>query len=570
MKNNSLKTLYYYLKEERKLLFLFLTVRIFMTTIDIYSPLLVKNLIDKAVSNKNMELLIKFSIALIILYILRFISAVNSQANGKLLGTRIRQSMRNRLVKKILNQPVNFFKTHKRGDIISRVMGDLDSVSTLCHRGLEDFIFSVVTITVSIVIMFMFNLNLSLIALIPLPFTLIFVYRENRKMKEGHRKVRKNNGILSATLLDILRTIFFLKDNTLEEVAVQKFFVKNDELVESEKKNIVPSSLIASGVTFYSNITQLVIILVGGYLYIKGSVTMGIILSFILLVDRFRLRIMRMVGLVDIYQKGMSGIRRFNEFIALDDRKDGDLELDERIETIKFENVGFRYGDRVVLKGMNLEIKKGDRVAFVGESGIGKTTTASLLKRASIATNGKIYINGKNIERIKFKSYLDRVGIVDQNDYILSDSIIDNITIVKDNYSESDLKRALDKAYIYDMIDRFENGERTEIGESGVEISTGQKQKIAMARIFLKNPDVLILDEATNAMDIINEKAILTNLKEEFSEGIIIAITHRLSILEDFNKVYLLGDEGIIEEGSFKELMERKERFYKLYHGIRG
>lgn len=570
MKNNSLKTLYYYLKEERKLLFLFLTVRIFMTTIDIYSPLLVKNLIDKAVSNKNMELLIKFSIALIILYILRFISAVNSQANGKLLGSRIRQSMRNRLVKKILNQPVNFFKTHKRGDIISRVMGDLDSVSTLCHRGLEDFIFSVVTITVSIVIMFMFNLKLSLIALIPLPFTLIFVYRENRKMKEGHRKVRKNNGILSATLLDILRTIFFLKDNTLEKVVVQKFFVKNDELVESEKKNIVPSSLIASGVTFYSNITQLVIILVGGYLYIKGSVTMGIILSFILLVDRFRLRIMRMVGLVDIYQKGMSGIRRFNEFIALDDRKDGDLELDERIETIKFENVGFRYGDRVVLKGMNLEIKKGDRVAFVGESGIGKTTTASLLKRASIATTGKIYINGKNIERIKFKSYLDRVGIVDQNDYILSDTIIDNITIVKDNYSESELKRALEKAYIYDMIDRFENGERTEIGESGVEISTGQKQKIAMARIFLKNPDVLILDEATNAMDIINEKAILTNLKEEFSEGIIIAITHRLSILEDFNKVYLLGDEGIVEEGSFKELMERKERFYKLYHGIRG
>lgn len=569
MKKTSFGTLIYYLKKESKLLILFLSVRLAMTAIDVYSPLLIKNLIDDALPSKNINLLLKFSIVLIILYILRLIFAVNSQANGKLMGSKIKQNMRNDLLKKLLNQPSEFFKKNQSGDLISRVINDLDSVSTLCHRGLEDFIFSVITIIASIIIMMDFDLKLSLITLFPLPLTLIFVYRENKKMKLGHRNVRKNSGLLSANLHDILRTIFFLKDNNLEGYAQKRFFEKNDTLLESEKKNMTPSSLIVSGVTFYSNITQLIIILAGGYLYIKDGVTMGIILSFLLLVDRFRLRIMRMVGLVDIYQKGISGVNRFTEIINLNDRADGDIPLIEPITSIEFKNIGFFYDEKSILQNFNLKIEKGEKIALVGESGIGKSTTAALLKRALLPTSGEILINDIPLNKITFKTYLERLGIVDQSDYIINGSLIDNITLVKENCTDEELNFAIEKSYVYEIFDKFPQKEDTIIGEGGVHVSSGQRQKIAMARLFLKSPDLILLDEATNALDIINEKSILKNIKEIYDDRIVIAITHRLSILEDFDKIYVLGDDNIIESGSFNELLELKGKFYRLYHGIR-
>ncbi|MCQ9627374.1 ABC transporter ATP-binding protein [Cetobacterium somerae] len=569
MKKTSFGTLIYYLKKENKLLLLFLGVRLAMTAIDVYSPLLIKNLIDDALPSKNIDLLLKFSIILIILYILRLFFAVNSQANGKLMGSKIKQSMRNDLLKKLLNQPSEFFKKNQSGDLISRVINDLDSVSTLCHRGLEDFIFSVITIIASIFIMIDFDLKLSLITLFPLPLTLIFVYKENKKMKAGHRSVRKNSGLLSANLHDILRTISFLKDNYLEGYAQKRFLEKNDTLLESEKKNMIPSSLIVSGVTFYSNITQLIIILAGGYLYIKDGVTMGIILSFLLLVDRFRLRIMRMVGLVDIYQKGISGVNRFTEIINLNNRIDGDIPLTDPITSIEFKNIGFSYDEKSILQNFNLKIEKGEKIALVGESGIGKSTTASLLKRALLPTNGEILINNIPLNKITFKTYLERLGIVDQSDYIINGSLIDNITLVKENCTEDELNFAIEKSYVYEIFDKFPQEENTIIGEGGVHVSSGQRQKIAMARLFLKNPDLILLDEATNALDIINEKSILKNIKEEYNDRIVIAITHRLSILEDFDKIYVLGDDNIVESGSFKELLKLEGKFYRLYHGIR-
>ncbi|MBC2851119.1 ABC transporter ATP-binding protein [Cetobacterium sp. 8H] len=569
MKKTTYRTLLFYLKKEKRLLFLFLSVRLFMTAIDIYSPLLIKNLIDNALPSKDINLLLKYSIILVLLYILRLGMAVNSQANGKLMGSTIKESMRNDLIKKLMNQPLEFFKTNKSGDIISRVISDLDSVSTLCHRGLEDFIFSVITISASIFIMIDFDLKLSVITLLPLPLTLFFVYKENKKMKSGHRSVRKNSGILSASLHDILRTISFLKDNYLEKFAEDRFLKKNHDLLESEKKNMIPSSLIVSGVTFYSNITQLIIILAGGYLYIKDGITMGIILSFLLLVDRFRLRIMRMVGLVDIYQKGVSGVSRFADIISLEDQKDGTFELNNKIQSIEFKNISFSYDNRMILKDFNLKISSGEKIALVGESGIGKSTTASLLKRSLLPTSGEITINGTSLQDITFKSYSSKLGIVDQSDYILNTSLIENITIVKEDYTDEELKLSLSKSYVDEIFEKFPEGENTLVGEGGVHVSSGQRQKIAMARLFLKNPDLILLDEATNALDIINEKSILKNIKEQYNDRIIIAITHRLSILEDFDKIYVLGEDNIVESGSFEELIKLKGKFYKLYNGIR-
>lgn len=569
MKKNSFNILLYYLKKQKKLVLLFLVVRLAMTTIDIYSPLLIKNLIDKTLPSKNIHLLFYYSIILVVLYIIRMFFAVNSQINGKFMGAKIKQNMRDDLVEKIFNQPSEFFKKRKSGELISRVISDLESVSILCHRGLEDFIFSVVTIFASVIIMFDFNVKLSIVTLLPLPITLIFVYNENLKMKKGYRKIRKNAGHLSSTLHELLRTIPFLKDNYLEKYAKNSFYKQNSTLLQSEKKNMLSSSLLVSGVTFYSNITQLIVILAGGYLYMKNESTMGVILSFLLLVDRFRLRIMRMVGLVDIYQKGVSGVSRFVELINLSNRKDGDFSLNEEIHTIEFQNISFSYDNKSILQNFNLKCSKGDRIAIVGESGIGKSTTASLLKRALTPTDGKILINGISLNSLTFESYLKHIGVVEQKDYILSDSILNNITIVNENYTQKELNFAIKNSYIYEVFNKFPTGKNTIIGEGGVHISSGQSQKVAIARLFLKNPDLILLDEATNALDIINETSILNNIKDVYKNKIIVAITHRLSILKDFNKIYVLHDGNIVESGTFEELLSLKNRFYRLYNGIR-
>ncbi|WP_297404256.1 ABC transporter ATP-binding protein [uncultured Cetobacterium sp.] len=569
MNKQSFSKLYFYLKKEKKYLFLFLIIRLLMTSIDIYSPLLIKSLIDKALPFKNITLLFHYSIILIILYIFRLIFAINSQVNGKLMGSKIKQNMRVDLTKKILKQPHNFFKTNNSGDLISRVISDLDSISTLCHRGLEDFIFSFITIFSSIFIMFDFSYKLTIISLIPLPLILIFVYRENLKMKKGYRTIRKNNGLLTSSLHDILKTIFFLKDNHLENSALNDFSKTNITLFQSEKSNMLPSSLLVSSVTFYSNITQLVIILAGGYLYIKDSLTMGVILSFLLLVDRFRLRIMRMVGLIDIYQKGVSGLHRFTEILDIPDLPDGNIEINSDIKNIEFKNISFSFNDTLILKDFNLKIKQGEKIAIVGKSGIGKSTTANLLKKSIIPLKGEILINNIPLNSIKTESYLNKLGIVDQGEYILNKSIIDNIKLVKENATEKDLYFAFEKSYLNEIINIFKEKENTLIGEKGVFLSSGQKQKIAMARLFLKNPDIILLDEATNALDIINETSILNNIKEVYKNKTIIAITHRLSILKDFDKIYVFDKNNIIEEGTFSQLIEKKEYFYNLYNGIR-
>ncbi|MEG1450002.1 MAG: ATP-binding cassette domain-containing protein, partial [Cetobacterium sp.] len=214
-------------------------------------------------------------------------------------------------------------------------------------------------------------------------------------------------------------------------------------------------------------------------------------------------------------------------------------------------------------------ISSGEKIALVGESGIGKSTTASLLKRSLLPTSGEITINGTSLQDITFKSYSSKLGIVDQSDYILNTSLIENITVVKEDYTDEELQFSLSKSYVDEIFEKFPEGKNTLVGEGGVHVSSGQRQKIAMARLFLKNPDLILLDEATNALDIINEKSILKNIKEQYNDRIIIAITHRLSILEDFDKIYVLGEDNIVESGSFEELIKLKGKFYKLYNGIR-
>lgn len=559
-----LNRIIYYYKKERKLLTYFLVSSFIVTALDLYGPIVVQDLVDKSIPEKNIGDFFKFSFLLLIIYVGRFVISLYSSSKGQLMGNKIKFRMRNNLIKKILNQPTKIFFERDKGDFISRITGDLENTSSLLYRGLEDFLFSVLSILGAIILMLKFNVKLTLISLIPLPLIIYFTVIQNKKLKVGYINVRKESSLLTSNIHDTLKNIFFVKDNFLEKNRCEKFITANKKLLEVEKKNIFNLSTLMSGINFYNQITQLIIIFVGGYLHIKGEISFGIILSFILLTSRFRIYLMRLIGLIDIFQRGMSGIHRFLEIMNLDEDKNRDRALDKKIEDIKFENIGFSYGGKEVLKNLNIHIRKGEKVAFVGKSGVGKTTLLSLVKNALVIEKGRILFNGMNIDEIERKSFLEKIGVVDQNESILNASAYENLKVVKENVEDKEIEMALKLSCLDENFKGIDELKDTKLGEGGVFLSSGQKQRLALARLFLKNPDVIILDEGTSALDNILENKIVENLEKYFSDKIIIAVAHRLNSIKNFDRIFVLGEEGIIEEGSYKELLEREGVFYKM------
>ncbi|MGL6023263.1 MAG: ABC transporter ATP-binding protein, partial [Cetobacterium sp.] len=282
---NSVKK--YYLKE-KKLLTYFLVSSFFVTLLDLYGPIVVQNLIDKSIPNKNLNEFFIFSATLLFIYIIRFILAIYSSSRGQLMGNKIKFLMREDLFKKILSQPDEYFMKNQSGDTISRVTNDLENVSTLLYRGLEDFLFSVLSILGAVILMASFNLKLTLITMIPLPLAFYFTIVQNKKLKEGYILVRERFSELTSKIHDSLKTIFFIKDNILEKDTFQKFSNKNKNLLDVEKTNIFNISALMSGINFYNQLTQLIVIFIGGYMHINEEISLGVIVSFILLTNRFR------------------------------------------------------------------------------------------------------------------------------------------------------------------------------------------------------------------------------------------------------------------------------------------
>ncbi|MGL5190401.1 MAG: ABC transporter ATP-binding protein, partial [Cetobacterium sp.] len=381
----------YYLKE-RKLLTYFLVSSFFVTVLDLYGPIVVQNLIDNSIPEKNLNEFFMFSAFLLTLYIIRLFLSIYSSSRGQLMGNRIKFFMREDLFKKILNQPDTYFMKNQSGDIISRVTNDLENVSALLYRGLEDFLFSILSIAGAMALMATFNLKLTLITMIPLPIAIYFTIIQNKKLKYGYIEVRERFSKLTSRIHDSLKTIFFIKDNVLEKDTLEKFSSKNKELLSVEKNNIFNTSALMSGINFYNQLTQLIVIFIGGYMHIKGEISFGVIVSFILLTNRFRVYLLRLMGLVDVFQRGATGISRFLEVMNIPNIKDGNTIIEKNIDSIKVDGLNFAFDKQEVIKNLSITIEKGEKVAFVGESGVGKTTIFSLLKRTFLPEENTIFI----------------------------------------------------------------------------------------------------------------------------------------------------------------------------------
>lgn len=546
-----------YYKKEKKLLFYFLISSFIVAALDLYGPIIVQRLIDICIPNKNINYFIYYSSILLVIYIVRFILSLYSGFKGQLMGNKIKFLMREDLYNKILSQHDEFFRKHQSGDIISRVINDLENVSSLLYRGLEDFIFSILSILGATILMLNFNVKLTVITMLPLPFAIVFTIYQNKKLKMGYGEIRSEISRLTSVVFENLKTIFFIKNNLLEEEVLKEFKENNEKLLRKERKNIFNTSSLMSGINFYNQLTQLIVIFMGGYLHIKGEISLGIIISFILLTNRFRIYLLKLMGLIDTYQRGMTGIERFQEIMSLKESLREEEELDKEIESIEIKNLNFSYDNKKILKNISIQINRGDKVAFVGTSGVGKTTIFSLLKKSIFPEEEMIYINNRCINKLERKSILKRIGILDQNENMLDRSILNNIKIVKKNASSNEIEKVVESACISDLSHRL---------EEKINLSSGQKQRVAIARLFLKKPDVLLLDEGTSALDNRLEKNIMENILKEFKDKIVISIAHRLQSIKDFNKIIVLGKEGIVETGSFEELIEKKGEFYRMYN----
>ena len=559
-----------YYSREKNLLFIFIFFNLVVTVLDLSAPLVVKNIIDKSIPSKNIRELTILIFFTLFLYGARTFFAVLTFSRGQLMGNRIKYHMRNDLFSHFLNQSSDFFNKKDSGELISRITGDLESSSALLYRGLQDLLASGGSLLGGFVLMFLYSPLLACITFAPFPLGLVFVYTKNKKMKAGYREIRRKNSSLTVVIHEMLRVILFLKDNLLENTAYKKFLAANDNLLNSEKANFLNVGIFMSGVTFYVHLTQLILIGAGGVLYIHGKISIGIIVSFLLLVDRFKVSLIKLAGLTDTYQKGTAGIKRLKDMLNTDcTLPEGDKNIGRKFESLRFENVGFYYEKNIsVLKNINFEIKRGEKVAVVGRSGAGKTTLMNLIKRNYLAGTGNIFINDINYKDTNHKNILSLMGIIEQKENILNDTIYNNIAVVKENASEKEVIFAAEKACIHEMINSLPEKYNTILGSGGTFLSTGQYQRVALARIFLKNPEIIILDEAMSGLDNTSENIILKNIETSFKNKTVIAVTHRLSAVKTFDRIIVLDKNGIAEEGSYEELMKREGEFFHIQKGM--
>ena len=559
-----------YYNREKKLLFIFIVFNLIVTVLDLSTPLVVKSIIDKSIPSKNIHELLILILFALSLYGARTFFAVLTFSRGQLMGNKIKYHMRNDLFSHFLKQSHSFFNKKESGELISRITGDLESSSALLYRGLQDLLASGGSLVGGFFLMFLYSPLLACITFAPFPLGLIFVYTKNKKMKAGYREIRKKNSSLTVVIHEMFRVILFLKDNLLEKTAYKRFLKANDNLLNSEKANFLNVGIFMSGVTFYVHLTQLILIGAGGVLYIHGKISIGIIVSFLLLVDRFKVSLIKLAGLTDTYQKGTAGIRRFKDMLESDfTLPQGDKNIGSEFQSLVFENVGFSYSQDIpVLKNINFEIKRGEKIAVVGRSGAGKTTLMNLIKRNYLADTGNIFINDINYRDTNHKNILSLMGIIEQKENILNDTVFNNIAIVKENAQKDEVIIAAEKAFIHNMIDSLPEKYDTLLGSGGTLLSTGQYQRIALARIFLKNPEIIVLDEAMSGLDNASENIILKNIETSFKNKTVIAVTHRLSAVKTFDKIIVLGKNGIEEVGTYEELMKKEGEFFHIQKGM--
>ena len=539
-----------------------------ISLIGIVYPMITRRMLNDLIPNRQYRLIVIFGIALLGVYIIRMLLNYFVQYYGHVMGVRMQAQMRSDMFCHLEKLPYGYYDDHETGKIMSRMTNDLMDISELAHHGPENLIISVVSIVVSFVYLSRIDLWLTLIIFACVPFLLIISLSLRTKMRDAFKKSRESIAVINAALESSIAGIRVTKAFTNAEREREKFETGNSEFVEARRDAYKAMGQFHAGTSFITDIFNVVVLIAGGLFLYNGKIEFGDYSAFIVSVSLFVSPVMTLINFMEQYQNGVTGFERFVEILDAVPEADapGAVDIGKVDGDIEFRNVSFSYTDSgEVLDNISLHIGKGKTFALVGPSGGGKTTICHLIPHFYNITSGEILIDGKNINSVTLDSLRRNIGIVQQDIYLFNASIRENILYGRLDATEEEVVAAAKRANIHDYIMTLPNGYETKIGERGVKLSGGQKQRLSIARVFLKDPAILILDEATSALDNTTEILIQKSLDELCKGRTTLVVAHRLSTIKYADEIAVISDGQITEEGTHDELIEKNGIYAELY-----
>ena len=538
--------------------------------LDLVFPMLVRQILNEVLPQKNTDRLLHDTGILFILYLGNYGLLYLVNYYGHLMSAKIENDMRRDLFEHLQQMSFKYFDNAKTGQLLSRLTSDIAEIGELSFRGPNDIIVCCITMIGTIGILFWMNVYLGiLIAVLLIAKTLHTVY-VNKKMKAAFRENRVKSGEITARAEESLGGIRLVKAFAQEEYELARFMEKSLDFLETRRRSYKILAYFSGSVNFFTNITNLLILACGGLLIAKDKLSLSDFVAFLLYVNLFMKPLLRLTVFTEMYQRGMAGFQRFYEIMEMKPEiiNQKDTVVCKKIRgEIEFDNLVFGYSDqKKVIKGFNLKIAPGQTVAFVGETGAGKTTIASLLLRFYDPLSGRIVVDGIDIRQYKQQELRRNIGIVQQDVFLFSDSVTHNIAYAKPEAEQSEVENAARLAAADKFIEELPNKYATEIGERGVKLSGGQKQRLAIARVFLKNPPIVILDEATSSLDNYTEKLIQESLDKLAENRTTLIIAHRMSTIKNADKIIVLNNGEVAEIGTHSTLMSGGGLYYNLYN----
>ncbi|MCH5211385.1 MAG: ABC transporter ATP-binding protein [Oscillospiraceae bacterium] len=543
------------------------------TVCDLVFPIIVRYITNTAFDNPaslTIILIIKMAALYFALRLLDAAANFYMQNTGHVMGAKMETDMRRDLFGHLQKLSFSFYSNHKIGQIMSRITSDLFDITEFAHHGPEELFIAGLKLILSFAILSSASPSLTLIVFAVIPFVFIFIKFYNKKMRKVFKEQRVQVGEINSQVEDSLLGIRVVKSFANEEIEKKKFEDGNVKYLKLKKKTYFYMGGFGSVNRFFEGIMYLTVVVAGSVFLTKGKITPGDFTAYLLYVSALFASVKTLIQFTEQFQRGMTGIERFCEIMdtpAEITEKEDAVELKHVRGEIEFKNVTFHYSDdnSEVLSGINLKIPEGGSVAVVGPSGGGKTTLCNLIPRFYDVTDGSILLDGRDIRDFTLKSLRSAIGVVQQEVYLFSGTVLENIEYGRPGASRDSIIEAAKAAGAHEFIMQLPNGYDTYVGERGVKLSGGQKQRISIARVFLKNPRVLILDEATSALDNESERIVQASLERLAKGRTVLTIAHRLTTVKNADTIIVLTDEGIMEQGSHKELVETGGIYSKLY-----
>lgn len=571
---NTLKKFISYYRPYRAVFYFDLFCAAVISVVDLAYPQLLRSLTKTLFTGNKSAILGALPwlfLILLIMYTIQSLCKYYVTCQGHIMGAKMERDMRKQLFEHYEKLSFSYYSTHNSGQMMSKLVSDLFDISELAHHGPENLFISLVKIIGSFVFLFLINQKLALPLLLLVILMILFSIRQNKKMQQTFLENRIRIGDINASLQDTLSGIRVVQSFANEDTELHKFNHSNEAFLESKKDNYRCMGTFMSSNLFFQGMMYLTTLIYGGYLIAMGQMQAADLAMYALYIGIFISPIQILVELVEMLQKGLSGFRRYLEVVEtepeIQDKEDA-IDLENVKGDVCYDNVSFHYSDdnKTVLSQVSIHIPAGKSVALVGPSGGGKTTICSLLPRFYDVTAGKVTIDGKDVRDLTLKSLRNQIGMVQQDVYLFDGTIRENIAYGKPDATDEEIKEAARRANMDDFIMQLPKQYDTYVGEKGTRLSGGQKQRISIARVFLKNPPILILDEATSALDNESERYIQKSLEELAKNRTTITIAHRLSTIKRSDEIIVITEDGIAERGTHETLLAKNGIYARYYN----